>query len=212
MSNQTVPHVYKAICDVTEEMAKVGISKNRKNQQQGYAFRGVDDLYNTLAPLLPKASLCIIPRMVAREVQEKTTAKGGVMVYTTVCAEFDFVSALDGSKHTVATYGEAMDSGDKSTNKAMSAAYKYACFQTFCIPTEGDNDSENATHEIVVTDHKEQAQSLLETLVKLSGCKKEDLTNMLKAKYPNIKNAAEWIKPLQDTINKFEEDPGFKIA
>ena len=44
MSNQTVPHVYKAICDVTEEMAKVGISKNRKNQQQGYAFRGVDDL------------------------------------------------------------------------------------------------------------------------------------------------------------------------
>jgi hypothetical protein len=41
-----------------------------------------------------------------------------------------------------------MDSGDKSTNKAMSAAYKYACIQSFCIPTEGDNDTENTTHEI----------------------------------------------------------------
>ena len=57
---------------------------------------------------------------------------GGALFYTTVDAEFDFVSAVDGSKHTAATIGEAMDSGDKSTNKAMSIAYKYAVFLTFC--------------------------------------------------------------------------------
>jgi hypothetical protein len=67
----------------------------------------------------------------------------------TVHAEFDFVSAYDGSKHTAATYGEAMDSGDKATNKAMSAAYKYAAFMTFAIPTEGDNDADATTHEVV---------------------------------------------------------------
>lgn len=50
--------------------------------------------------------------------------------------DFDFVSTEDGSIHTVTTYGEAMDSGDKATNKAMSIAYKYAAFQAFCIPTE----------------------------------------------------------------------------
>src|SRR5690606_19364534 len=44
--------------------------------------------------------------------------------------------------------GEAMDSADKATNKAMSAAYKYAAFQTFCIPTEGDNDADATTHEV----------------------------------------------------------------
>jgi hypothetical protein len=65
-----------------------------------------------------------------------------------VHAEFDFVSASDGSKHTVSTFGEAMDSGDKATNKAMSAAYKYAAFQAFAIPTEGDNDPDNSTHEV----------------------------------------------------------------
>ena len=60
--------------------------------------------------------------------------------------EFDFVSAEDGSKHIVKTFGEAMDSGDKATNKAMSAAYKYACFQAFSIPTESDNDADAHTH------------------------------------------------------------------
>ncbi|MNY54686.1 hypothetical protein D3C86_1905820 [compost metagenome] len=41
-----------------------------------------------------------------------------------------------------------MDSGDKATNKAMSAAYKYAAFQAFCIPTEGDNDADGQTHQV----------------------------------------------------------------
>jgi hypothetical protein len=47
----------------------------------------------------------------------------------------------------VQTYGEAMDSADKATNKAMSAAYKYAAFLAFCIPTEGDNDADATTPE-----------------------------------------------------------------
>jgi hypothetical protein len=58
------------------------------------------------------------------------------------------VSAIDGTTHTAATFGEAMDSGDKATNKAMSAAYKYAAFMTFAIPTEGDNDADATTHEV----------------------------------------------------------------
>jgi hypothetical protein len=62
--------------------------------------------------------------------------------------EFDLVSSEDGSKHTVCTVGEAFDSGDKSMNKAMSAAYKYAAFQAFAIPTEGDNDADAHTHEV----------------------------------------------------------------
>ncbi|QKZ15916.1 ERF family protein (plasmid) [Spirosoma sp. KUDC1026] len=129
-------------------MSKDGISKGRKNQQQGYQFRGIDDVYNALSPILAKNKLCIIPRMIERDLVERTTQKGGALFYVTVKAEFDFVSAIDGSRHTVVTYGEAMDSADKATNKAMSAAYKYAAFQTFCIPTEGDNDADATTHEV----------------------------------------------------------------
>ena len=140
--------VYKAISAVSLALSKEGISKDRKNDQQGYKFRGIDDVYNALAPLLATNGLCILPRVLSRECVERTTAKGNAIFYVTVHVEFDLVSADDGSKHTVATYGEAMDTADKATNKAMSAAYKYMAMEVFAIPTEGDNDADATTHEV----------------------------------------------------------------
>lgn len=142
-------HVYKVINAVQADLAKDGIGKDRKNAQQGYSFRGIDDVFNALSPLLAKHGLCILPRILSRHCDERQTAKGGTLFYVTVEAEFDFVAAGDGSKHTIRTYGEAMDSADKATNKAMSAAYKYAALQAFAIPTEGDNDADAHTHEVV---------------------------------------------------------------
>jgi hypothetical protein len=140
--------VYQAICAITEAMSHTGIAKDRKNTMQGYQFRGIDDVYAAISPLLAQHRLCILPRVVDRSVTEHQTAKGGTLFYTVVKVEYDFVHAEDGSKHTVTMIGEAMDSGDKSSNKAQSAAYKYACFQAFCIPTEGDNDADATTHEV----------------------------------------------------------------
>ena len=137
--------VYKAINAIQADLAKEGITKSRKNQQQGYNFRGIDDVFNALSPLLAKHGLCILPRILTRHCDERQSKNGGVMSYVTVEAEFDFVCASDGSKHVVRTFGEAMDSADKATNKAMSAAYKYAAFQAFAIPTEGDNDADAHT-------------------------------------------------------------------
>jgi hypothetical protein len=141
--------VYQAINAVQAALSKEGIAKDRKNEMQGYKFRGIDEVYNALATLLAKHGLCILPRCTERICVERTNAKGTALFYVTVCAEFDFVCSEDGTKHTVVTYGEAMDSGDKATNKAMSAAYKYAAMQAFSIPTEGDNDADAQTHEVV---------------------------------------------------------------
>jgi len=141
--------VYQAINAIQADLAKTGIEKTRRNQQgSGYNFRGIDDVYNAIAPLLATHKLCILPRMLSRHCDERLSKSGGSLFYVTVEAEFDFVSSEDGTKHTVKTFGEAMDSGDKATNKAMSAAYKYAAFQAFAIPTEGDNDSEDAISHI----------------------------------------------------------------
>jgi hypothetical protein len=143
----TAPHVYSAIAEVMGKLAKVGIGKNNKNAQQGYKFRGIDDVYNALSSLLSEAKLMILPRVLNRSVTERETKNGGALFYVVVDVDFDLVSAVDGSSHTVHVIGEAMDSGDKATNKAMSAAYKYACMEVFCIPTEGDNDADATTHE-----------------------------------------------------------------
>lgn len=140
-------NVYACIAAVSAELAVTGISKDRKNEQQHYKFRGIDEVFNALAPILAKHKLVILPRILRRECVERTAKSGSAQYFVTVEAEFDLVSAADGSKHTVRTFGEAQDSADKATNKAMSAAYKYAAFQTFCIPTEGDNDADAHTPE-----------------------------------------------------------------
>ncbi len=147
--------VYQAINKIQAELSACGITKDRRNQQQGFNFRGIDDVYNTISPLLAKHGLCILPRMISRKCDERTNKNGTALFYVTVEAEFDFVSAEDGSKHVIRTFGEAMDSGDKATNKAMSAAYKYAAFQAFAIPTEGDNDADAQTHTVAAKPHQE---------------------------------------------------------
>lgn len=142
--------VYKAIGNVCARMSSEGISKDRKNTQQGYNFRGIDQVLNSLSGALVEAGLVILPRCVDRTVTERETKSGGALFYVVCKVEFDLVSITDGSKHTVTTYGEAMDSADKATNKAMSAAYKYLALLTFCIPTESlpDNDADHTTHDV----------------------------------------------------------------
>lgn len=147
MDDTSTPHVYAAIAAASGEIAQTGIAKTRRNEQQKYMFRGIDEVYNALGPVIAKHGLVILPRILSRSQTERESKGGGALFTVIVEAEFDFVSAKDGSRHTVRTYGEAMDSADKATNKAMSAAYKYAAFQTFCIPTEGDNDADATTHE-----------------------------------------------------------------
>lgn len=141
--------VYQAINAIQYALSKIGITKDGRNTQgNGYSFRGIDQVYNTLSPLLAEHKLCILPRVVKSMQTERQSSSNKTLIYSYVTMEFDLVSSEDGSKHTICTVGEAFDSGDKSMNKAMSAAYKYAAFQAFAIPTEGDNDADNHTHEV----------------------------------------------------------------
>ena len=160
------PHVLTAITSVMKAMSADGISKGRKNTQQGYAFRGIDDVYNALASKLANHHLVVIPKVLSRDVVERTNKSGGALFYVTVSMEFSFLSSLDGTQITVGPFlGEAMDSGDKATNKAMSAAYKYMAMQTFCIPTEGDNDADAVTHEVAAKEEETEDQRMDRELI-----------------------------------------------
>src|SRR3546814_20773124 len=90
--------VYEAIAAVQGELAKHGISKDRENAQQGYNFRGIDDVYTALSPLLAKHKLSVIPRVLTREVSDRQTKSGSINFNVAVHAAFVFVSAEDGSK------------------------------------------------------------------------------------------------------------------
>ena len=135
--------IYKQISLVMGEIGAIG--KDRKNPQQGYSFRGIDDIYNAVNAALAKHEVFCAPFVEDIKREERPTQKGGVLFYSILTIKYTFY-ASDGSSVEARTVGEAMDSGDKSCNKAMSAAQKYAFLQVFCIPTEEPKDTENETH------------------------------------------------------------------
>lgn len=138
--------VYQSIAMIIEELGKDGISKDSQAKEGGgFKYRGVDQVYAALSPLLHKHGLVILPRYKNRHQTERITKSGTVMYDVVVEADFDFVSTIDGSKHTVSTIGEAFDTGDKATNKSMAVAFKYAAFITFCIPVEGEDNDPDAS-------------------------------------------------------------------
>lgn len=149
VKNETkVPHVYACINAIQAELARHGISKGQRASGGGnYQFRGIDDVYNALSPIMAKHGLVITPDYSQKTTEVRQSSNNKAVYYTTIKGTFTLISAVDGSKHVCSTYGEAMDSGDKSTNKAMSIAYKYMCFQVFAIPTQGDNDPDSYVHE-----------------------------------------------------------------
>lgn len=157
-----IENVYQKINRVMGLLVKQGIGKDRENKQQSYMFRGIDDIYDAVAPALSEVGLLILPEVLKRTTTERPSKTGGLLTFVVLKVRYTFISADDGSQTQAVVLGEAMDSGDKATNKAMSAAYKYACMQAFCIPTEGQ-DSELDSPEISSVDMV-KVNEIMETL------------------------------------------------
>lgn len=136
------PMIYSAICGVMEDVGYVG--KDSKNQQQGFKYRSIDAVMNALNPAMIKNKIFCVPEVLEQTREERTTSKGSNLIYSICRMRYRFF-AVDGSYVDAVVVGESMDSGDKATNKAMAIAFKYACFQTFCIPTESLMDDPDAT-------------------------------------------------------------------
>lgn len=125
-------------------MAEIGVIGKDSWNKQGFAYRGIDAVMNALNPAMTKYKMFVIPKTLDQRREERQAAKGSTLIYSICTVEYTFY-AEDGSSVSATVIGEGMDSGDKATNKAMSAAFKYACFQTFCIPTEEMKDPDAET-------------------------------------------------------------------
>lgn len=162
-------NIYETISAVMSEIGAVG--KTSKNATQGFMFRGIDAVMNAINPALVKYKLFIVPEILEQSREERQTTKGGTLIYSICKVKYTFY-AEDGSNISAVVIGEGMDSGDKATNKAMSIAFKYACFQVFCIPTEEMVDPDKESHDVAPA--------------KITAKEAEALANVLKEKNVNI--------------------------
>jgi hypothetical protein len=154
METPAVGQIYALLPKVMDDIGAVGKGRTASMGKAGsYYFRGIDDLYNAVQPALIKHGVTVVPvamEIIHRENYPRIGNDGkpyGQMLYTILRATYR-LHAPDGSYIEGAAVGEAMDTGDKSCNKAMSAAMKYFLMESLCIPTDEPKDSENDTHEL----------------------------------------------------------------
>lgn len=138
-----VPHIFEAMNAMQKEVSEQGLSKDssatNNTGKEIYKYRGIDDVYNLISPLLARHGITLGVNCISKETTS-ATVKTSILYSTTVKVEYSFISMRDGSKHVVTMFGDANDYGDKSSAKALSMAFKYACFQVLCIPVCEDPD------------------------------------------------------------------------
>lgn len=174
-------NIFEAINKTMEDVGAIG--KTSKNQQQGFMFRGIDAVMNALNPAMIKNGIFVVPQVLEQTREERQTAKGGTLIYSVCRIKYTFY-AQDGSSVEAVVVGEGMDSGDKATNKAMSIAFKYACFQVFCIPTEEMKDPDEECHEV-----KPKVEKQLISVAKINA-----LVNKCNEDGVDAKKICEWAK------------------
>lgn len=143
------PMIYQKIVDVMGKIGHIGKEKKsgKPNSDYGFNYRGIDDVYNYLQPIMAKVGIFSVPEILSETREEKKTTNGKFVTYTILTVKYTFY-AVDGSNVYLTVKGEAMDSGDKSCNKAMSISDKYACFMLFKIPTQEMVDPDTDQYKV----------------------------------------------------------------
>ena len=144
--------IFRKMSKVLASISAVG--KDRKNSQQGFAYRGIDDIYNELNHRLGEQGIFIVPQImdhtVTRDIQKNSRGEEKPFFHHLVKMRYSFF-AEDGSHVDVETMGESSDFGDKGLGKAQQYAIKVALIQTFVIPTEDeDPDAGGVQHQTAV--------------------------------------------------------------
>ena len=187
---ENTPLIYKKIIEVMADINAIG--KDRRNQQQGFQFRGIDDVMNELHSSLAKCGVFVLPKVLEETRTTGKTSRGGDMFYTRLKINFGFY-AEDGSHVDAVVIGEAMDTGDKASNKALSIGLKYAMLQVFCIPTEDEKDPDAVSPQPAAGTMQQQPQQKKPAAKfdfepkggETTPAEKKELGGLLSTKYPN---------------------------
>lgn len=150
---QKPSNIYNCLGLIIEEMDAIG--KTQRNTQQNFRFRGIDDVYNSLHPLMAKHGVVCLPSIKKVELSVPGANSKGNNIYRSVVTVGYRFTACDGSSVDAEMVGEGFDFGDKATSKAVAMAHKYMLLQTFMIPTEDLKDADSDSYEV---DSEEKAR------------------------------------------------------
>lgn len=136
--DQNHANIYLAMNAVMDE---VGYVQKQEGKGLGYTYAGEARIIEAIRESMVKHGIVMFPvEIVDLRLETYTTKNGAVMNRTVMRYAFEFVHAPTGTRQRVETAGEGADSGDKSANKAMTGAKKYALTQSFLLRSGDDPD------------------------------------------------------------------------
>jgi len=192
---------------ICEQIAKImadcpAIGKDSKNAIQGFKYRGIDAIYNALQPIFTKHKVFSAPEVLEERSQRNQTKSGGYMNHSYLRIKYNFY-ADDGSTISATVISEAMDAGDKASNKAMAVAHKYAITQILKIPFQSDDpdaDSPRTTDDYIIPFGKYKGQTIKETGVEDCNSYASYLYN--ESRKPDAKPVSENVKEFFAEVKK----------
>jgi ERF superfamily len=140
---------------ILAELPAVGKGSKAPAGMGGYSFRGIDDTLNALNPILSRHGVFFMPFVEKRRDSDRETGKGGTLWMVSLRVRYRFYGPL-GDWVDCVVEGEGSDSGDKATQKAMTAAMKYMLFQVFAISTQEVGEMDAERHEVPETSPRRQ--------------------------------------------------------
>lgn len=188
--NEQGSMIYQKMANILKECK--AITKSEKNQQQGFKFRGIDNVMNELHELFARNEVFILQDVKSFETENRQLKSGSMITYTRAMITFRYTTT-DGSFVETTNVGEAMDTGDKGMNKAMSIALKYSLLQMFLIPTEEQKDPDATTPE--ETDFKKNAMNDIDNATDMKGLMK------VWNKYPTLQKDSEFVNSMTEKKN-----------
>lgn len=188
--NEQGSMIYQKMANILKECK--AITKSEKNQQQGFKFRGIDNVMNELHELFARNEVFILQDVKSFETENRQLKSGSMITYTRATITFRYTTT-DGSFVETTNVGEAMDTGDKGMNKAMSIALKYSLLQMFLIPTEEQKDPDATTPE--ETDFKKNAMNDIDNATDMKGLMK------VWNKYPTLQKDSEFVNSMTEKKN-----------
>ena len=135
--------IVEALNAVMVDVGAIGKNQQMKDGPAKYAYRGIEDILPAVHQAFVKHGVVAYPTVTSSEHKDITSKSGTRGVWCCLTVNWTFMAA-DGSSIVAATVGEAADWSDKASNKAMTAAQKYAYVQVLCIPTGGLHDEQDA--------------------------------------------------------------------
>jgi len=134
---RTAKKIHSAMTRIKKQLQPVG--KGGTNIKQSYKFRKVEDVYAACQLVMAENGVHMTAQILSEFSEERKSTNNATLIYRRGTYRWFFWCEEDGSYVTHDTFGEGMDSGDKASNKSMTASQKYALIQAFCIPTEEAN-------------------------------------------------------------------------